>query len=177
MIEFVDYYKYRKEVKNLYYKAFPANERVPYLILKNKAKKKAIYQAVVDQDKFIGLIYLVKKDKYLYLFFLAVDDKYQNQGYGSKIIAYLKAKYQDYKIMVLIEDLDELADNHEQRIKRLAFYQRNGFIRLNYKIKEAMVRYELIGNDEKINNHNFYDLMDYYFGKFLFTFLYKDNFS
>ncbi len=175
MIEFVDYRQYPKDVKKLYYHAFPCNERVPYGILKYKAKSKAIFQAVVDQDKFIGLIYLVIKDKYLYLFFLAVDDKYQNQGYGSKIIKYLKEKYHDYKLMVLIEDLDELADNHEQRVKRFAFYKRNGLIRLNYKIIEAKVKYELIGNNENISDQHFYYLMDYYFGKLLFNYLYKDN--
>jgi len=60
--------------------------------------------------------------------FLAVEEKYRDEGYGSQILNEIKSRYNGNRIIVDMEDPDEEAKNHLQRMKRAHFYKENGFV-------------------------------------------------
>jgi ribosomal protein S18 acetylase RimI-like enzyme len=61
--------------------------------------------------------------------YLAVDGSLRGKGYGSRVLSQIKAEKPGQRTVLNIEPLDEKAPNAEQRRKRLAFYERNGFQR------------------------------------------------
>ncbi len=80
----------------------------------------------------------------------------------------------DKIITLAIENTeDENADNLEERVKRLEFYERNGFERLCIKVNEAGVVYELLSTNTMLTQADFLSLMKDWLGGFLYRFIYR----
>lgn len=177
-MEFIDAKKYKRQIKNLYKSAFPKEERAPLFLLFKKAEAgKALFYAVLEDNEFIGLVYIITTKKLAYIFFLAVEEENRSKGYGSKILESVKKMYPEKTVILEIEDTEkEDAENISERLKRLEFYERNGFVRLHHKVNEAGVDFELLGTDNTVNLAEFLELMKNYLGRFLFKIIYiKDK--
>lgn len=174
-MKLVDARKYRKEVKQLYVAAFPKEERAPFsLLMRRVNNERDSFYAVEDAGEFVGLVYTMRKEKLVYVFFLAVVEEKRGMGYGSRILRCIKRLNPGCVISLMIEDTaDTDADNYEQRITRLGFYQANGFKQLNVRINEAGVGYELLGTDTTVTQADFLALMKDYAGVLLYKFLYR----
>ncbi|MCR5753465.1 MAG: GNAT family N-acetyltransferase [Acetatifactor sp.] len=174
-MQFEDAKKYKKEIKELYTSAFPKEERAPLFTLYRKTKTgKNKFYAVTEEKSFVGLVYVVCGEGLVYVFYLAVAEKYRGCGYGSQILQMIKEMYSDCVVMLEIEDTeDTAAANYEERIKRLGFYERNGFQRLHAKTREAGVVYELLGTETSVGLAEFLPLMRKYLGGFLFRLIFR----
>lgn len=174
-MDFTDAMNYKKEIKHLYKSAFPRNERAPLSFLFHRTNNgRDSFYAVVDNGEFIGLVYTIAAEKLVYVFFLAVSEEKRGSGYGSKILEAIKALYPSRVITLAIEDTTDIsADNYKQRIKRLKFYESNGFKQLHIKVNEAGVVYELLGTENSITQADYLSLMKNYFGAFLFKIIYR----
>ena len=115
-----------KEIKELMIKVFPQNELFPtwLLLLFSKRKLVDFYAYYSTNQEFVGLSYVVADDKMAFILYLAVNDKLQGNGYGSQILEIIKEKYKDKEITLHMECVDKNANNYEQRVKRLHFYQK-----------------------------------------------------
>ncbi|MDO4911972.1 MAG: GNAT family N-acetyltransferase [Lactobacillus sp.] len=112
----------------MYLKSFPPFERFKTsTLLLWSLRKKVEFSAVYDGEKFCGLTYVTYDDDTVYLLYLAVSEKLRGQGYGSKILTMLDERFPDKQIVIDIEPVVKTAKNYQQRLKRLRFYQRNGF--------------------------------------------------
>ena len=174
-MQFSDARKYKKQIKKLYRSAFPANERAPLFVLfRRTGNGRDSFCAVEDNERFIGLVYTISTAKFVYVFFLAVAEEMRGKGYGTGILARLKEMHSDKAVCLMIEDPEEPdAENTDERINRLKFYQRNGFERLYIKINEAGVNYELLGTDKSVTQAAFLGMMKDWLGKFLFKIIYR----
>lgn len=174
-MEFVSAKLHKKQVKRLYKSAFPRNERAPFwLLMKRCETPRDTFYALVEDNEFIGLVYTIKTEKMVYVFFLAIAEEKRGKGYGTEVLKTLREKYSDRAIALMIEDPeDENAENLEERIERLKFYEKNGFRRLSIKINEAGVRYELLGTDDTVTQADFLMMMKDYVGALLFKILYR----
>ena len=143
--DYESYPKYKKDIKNLYLKAFPKNERFLFWILKHSIKKgKATLNAIIYRDRFIGMNYMVNCDDSFYLMYFAIDKKLRNNNYGSKVLQDLNEKYST--IFLSIEkSKDELSK------RRKNFYLRNGFYETKKYCTEAGVDYEILCNNKNYN--------------------------
>jgi ribosomal protein S18 acetylase RimI-like enzyme len=122
---------------------FPAEELVSYDLLLDYAERDDVdFDAIIDGVEFVGLSYCLDLDDYIYLFYLAVSPDLQSRGYGSRILAELKKRYPGKTITLEAESTSVDADNIEQRMARACFYERNGFMRLPFKISEEGVIYD-----------------------------------
>lgn len=161
-----------KEVKKLYGEAFPPGEKMPYFILKNKAKKEnADFYGVYDGDKFVGLLYCVKYRDILFVFYLAVSAGERGHGYGSSILNYVAEKFDKYRIVLNIEEVSEKYPDYQSRLKRKSFYEKNGFFTLDYQIKEGDVVYDMMcfsAQGNGVLQTEYYKLMENYLGKVLY---------
>ena len=97
----------------------------------------------------------------------AVSETERGKGCGSGALQAAKDKYAGQKIFLSIEQLDEEAENYDQRVKRKQFYERNGFKDLNLKLKEASVTYDLLGIGGTVDAKEYERLMGKYLGKLL----------
>lgn len=135
-----------KQIKKLFVKAFPPEERPPFFMLKRGIKKGAgIMLTARDGDEFVGFVYLLCHGDTAYLFFFAIQADRRGSGYGSAVLGRLKEMYKGKRVFLARETLDECAENYSERVRRHGFYLRNGFEDMPVKIKEASVVYDVMG--------------------------------
>lgn len=135
-------------ILNLYTQSFPKEERIPLFLLKWGSKSKnvdflAFYDAE-NANQFVGFIYLLHYKNLSYLCFFAVDTKMRGCGYGSKILHWIKQRYNKQTILLAIEEVDAQYSNFQERIKRQTFYLKNDFVSTNLIMLERKVRYNLM---------------------------------
>lgn len=149
-----------KEVKSLLKKAFSKEEQIPFVILCFRALTKNIsFLAFYDRDSFVGFSYCVESDHMAFILLLAVIEESRGKGYGSEILAYLRDKYQKKPITVNIEPLDVEAKNASERERRLAFYERNGYLQTGYMVKGEKVPYMVLSSDGKLDVNEYLKLL------------------
>lgn len=174
MLEFVEAWRCKREIKRLYCTAFPKEERAPLFFLYRKARKgQADFCAVLDGEKFVGMTFLGGTDRVVTLMYLAIDELQRGKGYGGRILDAVKKANSGKKLCLNIELLDRTAGNYAQRVKRKAFYQRNGFESLNYTVREGGVVYEMLSFGGFVTQEEYRGMMETLFGKVLYTVLKK----
>ena len=82
-----------------------------------------------------------------YLGFLAVDGRTRSAGYGTRILTHFRERYGDVPQLLEIEPVVREAGNYQQRVRRLAFYERNGFEVTNMLTHEADQTYRVLARD------------------------------
>ncbi len=116
-------------------RVFPNEELIPMWFLHMLTLKKNYdFNVYYDDDLFVGILFTINSKDTLFVFYIAVNDKIHSKGYGSKLLQVLFNKYTDKSVTLFIETMDDKnAKNYEQRVKRLSFYERNGFVRTGIK--------------------------------------------
>ena len=136
--KYVNYNEYKADVESLYLTAFPEEERFPFWILEECSKEdNSLLLAILDNNKFIGMCYLVNCNDAYYLMYLAVETSLRNQNYGSKILLDLKEKYETL-FLSIVEPVSDIS------IRRKNFYLRNGFYDTNKYYEDTGVNYEVL---------------------------------
>ena len=148
-LKYVDYFKSnnKDDSKRIYIESFPKSERFPFWMLKNCAKEEnVVFDVIIDNDKVIGMEYLINYDNITYLMYLAIDEKQRHKGYGSKV---LKDLIEKYKIIIL--SIERPRKNLENSENRKNFYLRNGFNETNKFIVDSGVEYEILCTKKDYN--------------------------
>ena len=141
-----------KEIKKLYKHAFPRSERVPFFLIKRFSKRRDIsLTAFYDGGTFCGFSYSVESDTLFLVLYLAVSEAVRGQGYGGKILTYLKDSHPDKTVVLHIEPLDESAPNIEERKRRLNFYLKNGFINTGHFVEEVGGRFLILSQKPDVD--------------------------
>ncbi len=124
-----------EEICEFMKRVFPKEELMPmWFISALTLKKNYNFKVYYEGDLFVGILFTIESKDTLFVFYIAVNDKIHSKGYGSKLLQVLFNKYPKKHITLFIETMDDkAAKNYEQRVKRLAFYERNGFNHTGYK--------------------------------------------
>ncbi len=115
--------------KAIYEQSFPVEEQIPFQSICKAAKADANFFAsgFYDDKELVGFSAYYVYNKVVYVLYLAVSSNSQKKGYGTEILSHIKEKYAPKSIALDVEPIDDLADNAAQRIRRKAFYVKNGF--------------------------------------------------
>lgn len=158
----------RKQLKHLYEEAFPLEERIPFWLLKLLTRGgKGEFYGVYDQDELAGMIYNVYHKDIVYVSYFAVNDAKRGCGYGSRILQVIQKKYSTQRIFLCIEEMDPHAENYDQRVKRKAFYERNGFRMMDFQVSEGTIMYDAMcvaDREPELTQEECEELMRVYFG-------------
>ena len=93
-----------RQVKALYYRAFPEYEQEAWSrLLFKRLFRRADFLVFYDQDQFVGLSYIIHHHGIHYVLYLAVNDRIRSKGYGSQILAQLKQRYTPDTLILDIE--------------------------------------------------------------------------
>lgn len=139
-----------RRAKALYMSAFPKEERLPWWILRlNTCRKGIDLTAFMDGDVFCGFTASVTVENLHFLLFFAIDDEKRGMGYGSAVLQMLQKQYQT--VVLNVELLDPAAENYDQRKRRFAFYQRNGFVDTHYHVWEVGGKFRVLSTDPALN--------------------------
>lgn len=151
-------------VIDLYKTAFTTVRNIPRWILKLKLRKgKVGFNSIYDADNWLGLIYTtehslwqrvdhkVEHKEVVFVHFFAISDSIRSGGYGSKVLDSLKAKHLGKRVILNVENLDEQESNYAQRVKRRAFYEKNGFVSSGYVIEDSNEQLDMLVYGGSIN--------------------------
>ena len=142
----------KAEIKKLYLTAFPKEERLPWWLMRFwPALKRSDLTAYYDGATFCGFTFTATAGEILYVMFFAVDSEVRGQGYGSTILEHLKQSNPGKTILLNVELLDETAPNNHQRIKRMAFYRKNGFSDTGFNIREVGGVFRVLSSTGKMD--------------------------
>lgn len=114
-------------------KDFEVGELKPLtLILELKKEKLYFCYGLYDGEELKGYAFFIgrKEEGYVLLDYYAVCGTQRGLGYGSSFLGLLPEKLQGFKgIIAEVEDPEKASDQAEEktRLRRVAFYKRNGF--------------------------------------------------
>lgn len=100
--------------------------------------------------------------------YLAVSSKIRSHGTGSKIIREVCRYFSGQKIVLLIERLDDTAENKDQRIARRRFYFKNGFTSSDIYITGRSGNMEILNFGGAVSKQEYMQLQQYALGKLMF---------
>lgn len=125
--------------------AFPKEERIPSNRMLALLQELGCDAWAFYDGKFVGFAILLSDDvlQMAYLSYFTIDGTYRSSGYGTEALQKLAQIYDGYQIVLDMERMDDSADNYDQRLRRLAFYERNRF-------RRAMVGFEYFKMDLEI---------------------------
>lgn len=134
------------KLKQLYMRAFPADERAPFLLLLIRTRRRNIdFWSLYHNDEWAGLLYVINERDLSYVFYLALTENMREKGIGSAVLQAAHMHYKGKRLFLAIEQLDKSADNYSDRVRRRSFYIRNGFNATGRKLQEGKVVYEILG--------------------------------
>jgi GNAT superfamily N-acetyltransferase len=138
--------------KRLYRSAFPKEERVPFGLLRLLALRKGIELVCYREgETFCGFTYTVTEGNVVFVLFFAVNEALRGQGYGSSILKFLRKKNPGRTVILNVEPLDPEAENAEERVRRVRFYEKNGFFDAGYDIDEIGGKFRVFATEKCID--------------------------
>lgn len=156
-------------VKEIYMEAFPKQERKPFFILKHSVKKeKAKVFVAMEEDTLLGFVVAIPYQDMVMVDYLAVSNKIRSKGTGSFLMQEVCKYYHDKKIVLLIERLDEIAENAAQRVARRRFYVKNGFTSADIFVEGEGGEMEIMVFGGNVRPSQYMELQRYALGNFLF---------
>lgn len=157
------------EIKSIYMEAFPKRERKPFFTLRRSVKKKkAVIMTASEENQILGFVVLIPYKDMVMVDYLAVSSRIRSKGTGSYIMQNVCREFSDKKIVLLIERLEDDADNRDQRIARRKFYLKNGFSSSGIFITGASGNMEIMNCGGKVTPKKYMSLQEYALGKLFF---------
>lgn len=174
---FKDIFSHEGEIqkfKDLYFNAFPQEERVPFDFLQNKIKYgNSKLLTVYDDSTFVGLLVLVFHKDMVFLWYLAIDGKLRGKGYGTKVLQIVEQKHPGCRLVLNIDEVDPKFDDFAQRQKRHEFYIKNGYADCFVKTREKGVVYQLMSKNGKVDYNDYKQMMIAYLGEEIYSKVYE----
>lgn len=143
----------RDKIQEIYEQSFPLEEIPMRDLLRAARKPEVSFVAWTDAslpageaggDHVVALTFSLVFPDLFYLGLLAVDGRTRSAGYGSRILTHFGERYPDIPQLLEIEPVTREALNYQQRVRRLAFYERNGFTVTNMLTHEADQTYRVL---------------------------------
>ena len=133
-----------KDVKSIYLEAFPKSERKPFFTVRHSVKKgKVKLFTASENNALLGFVMVIPYKNFVMVDYLAVSNKVRSKGTGSLLMQEMCRRFKDRKIALLIEQLDEIAENSAQRIARRNFYLKKVLPLQIFSLKVPAERWKL----------------------------------
>lgn len=133
------------EVERLQISAFPPEESYPMdQILELVRRDNVEYKSFWEGEDLCGLMLYAAVDTMAYLFYLAVGEAVRSRGFGTQLLAWLAGECAGRAVVANIEVVGTGAANEEQRVRRLAFYTRNGYALADCRLLDDSGLYDIV---------------------------------
>ena len=123
-----EYASYLDKAKTLYENSFPFEEKRSEAEQARVMENPLYKMSFISENQFEGIMYYWETADFLYLEHLAVVPELRSKGIASQALSILKRKSADKPIIL---EIDPPVDDVSKR--RLAFYNRNGFVMNEHK--------------------------------------------
>lgn len=116
-----------ERARMLYLASFPEEERIPFDMMLVRSDLGMEVRALYDGELFCGFAALRRMKDVVFLMYLAIEPSLRSKGYGSAVLDELCALLPSQSMVLDIEPPSSDAPNAQERVRRKAFYLRNGF--------------------------------------------------
>lgn len=154
------------QIKKLYEASFPKAERKPFEMMTEK-QKEGLFEILAIEDeagRFCGLAIMILAAGLAVLDYFAIDPRRQGSGMGSVTLQELRERYGSDKVVVEIECTTgpeaEAAENARDRIRRKAFYLRNGMVPTGLLVDLFGVEMEVLTFGRELSFEEYYAVYD-----------------
>lgn len=158
-----------EEIRNIYVEAFPKRERKPFWVLRHSVKRRKI-QIFIETIKNAvqGFVVVIPFRNMVMVDYLAVSAKIRSRGTGSRMLQDVCQRFGGKKVVLLIERLEDQAENKDQRIARRKFYLKNGFTSSNIFITGTSGSMEVLNYGGTVTPEEYISLQKYALGALFF---------
>lgn len=159
----------KQKINDLMREAYDERERMGFCLLNLLAKRKnTTMYAIYYKERFIAMTIITAHKDMAYVLYLATVASERDKGYGAMILQQIKQIYSGYRITLTANALKEGEGEDSFTARRLAFYKRNGFLELGFKVRLAGVVDETLyvqSNiaDNKISQQEYMGLLNVVF--------------
>ncbi len=162
LIKITQDFKDKEKLYVLNDEAFPKEERIPSDRLLTLLQELDCDVWAFYEEVFVGFAVLLSdvELQVAYLSYFAIDGAYRSKGYGGMALTKLAEVYDGYQIVLDMERMDDSAENYDQRLRRLAFYERNGYHRAKVGFKYFRMDLEIMCNRGKFREKEFCQLIE-----------------
>ena len=158
-----------EKIREIYMEAFPKQERKPFGILKRSVKRgKVELFAAWEGTDLLGFTAVIPFEDMVMVDYLAVSAKARGKGTGSQLMEEVCGHYTGKKVVLLIERLDDQAENAAQRQARRRFYLKNGFASTDLFTSGAGGDMEVLSFGGQVHGSDYMRLQKYALGSILF---------
>ena len=131
-------------------------------------KGKSLLLTAMENEVLQGFVMAIPYKNMVMVDYLAVSSKIRSRGTGSKMMQEICRYFPGEKIVLLIERLDDTAENKDQRIARRRFYFKNGFTSSNIYITGRSGNMEILNFGGTVSKQEYMDLQQHALGKLMF---------
>lgn len=134
------------KIKELYCFAFPKEEQKDFSLIIQKQEQGYLEILMIENEQkvFLGLAITISFENMTLLDYFAIHPDYRGRGIGTESFQLLKKRYRHKNFVLEIENPNIETENKEQRIKRKAFYKKNGMDHVPFLVKIAGVEMEVL---------------------------------
>lgn len=151
------------EVQRLYEASFPLNERRPFSALFTDFHGEGKIMAAMTGGQISGMVVLLSHKEITHILYIAVEENLRSFGYGSRMLELIREQYPGQKIVADLERPKESAPNESQRERRIAFYQKNGYILTEINYCWEGEDYCIVSNGGDVTKKEFGDFWKYFY--------------
>lgn len=154
-------------IYELYMEAFPENERKPFELMVEKCRQGMMEMLVIEgeEGQFAGLAIMILYKDIALLDYFAISPSMRGQQIGSGVLALLKERYAGRRLLIEIEDVEEEADNTGERIRRKAFYLRNGMCEMPYRVWLFGVKMQIFTSGGDVDYEAYHEIFGQVFSE------------
>lgn len=152
--------KDRRRFEQINDEAFPVSERMSMdEIFSFASDTNTDVLGIYENDIPIGFAVLLRNEECGYLYYLAIDRCVRSKGYGGAAIKKILATYSQLQIILDFEEINDNAENNDQRIRRKKFYLQNGFHETGNYTMLREERFEVVCNVLPLRKASFKKLL------------------
>ena len=151
------------DVMALYERAFPANERRPLGVLLNDESGAGEVLAFCEGTRFVGLAILLTWRDITHILYFAVMEDLRERGFGGEILQRIHALHPAHRVIADLEEPFDGAPNKPQRQRRMAFYERNGYVPTDIRYAWRGERYVIVSKGGSVDEDEFERFWDYFY--------------
>ena len=156
-------------VKARYLEAFPKRERKPFFVLRRSVRRGAVQLlTAVEGETLLGFAAVIPHRDMVMVDYLAVSGQVRSRGTGSRLMEAVCSRFPGQRVVLLIERLDDGAENREQRIARRRFYLKNSFQPTGIFIAGAGGDMEIMSHGSPVSPEDYLELQAHALGPVLF---------
>ena len=164
--------KQLEDIRRLYESSFPKSEKKPFEFMRKRQKEGAFHMLAIEDEagEFRGLAIMMLSGGWALLDYLAIEPDCQGTGLGSRTLEELQRRYGKERLVVEIESTAEdgavaiqaasghSAGNWGERLRRKAFYLRNGMVPMDFMVNLFGVEMEVLTFGSRITFEQYHGI-------------------